>query len=105
MDDLIKRQTILDAIDEIETEIANGLGFQYEKWKSYFSEIDSDGIKWFTLSEREPEWFSHVLVTVKSEDEIFVSSDDYYSYGFDDWKDDVIAWAEAPGPYGGDENE
>lgn len=41
MNDLISRQDTIDAIDEIETEVADGLGFQYEKWREYFSELPS----------------------------------------------------------------
>ena len=41
MNDLISRQDAIDAIDEIETEVADGLGFQYEKWREYFSEMPS----------------------------------------------------------------
>ncbi len=39
--DLISRQTILDALDEIESEVADGDGFQYEKWRKYFGELPS----------------------------------------------------------------
>lgn len=41
MDDIISRQAAIDVIDEIETEVANGLGFQYEKWRKHFSEMPS----------------------------------------------------------------
>ena len=32
-DDLISRKAVLDALDEIESEVADGYGFQYEKWR------------------------------------------------------------------------
>ena len=58
--------------------------------------------EWIPVSERLPEENSHVLVSVKGEPD-FVATDDYYSYGFDDWKDDVTAWMPAPEPYKGGE--
>lgn len=39
MEDLVKRQTILDALDEIESEVADGEGFRYEKWRQYFCNL------------------------------------------------------------------
>lgn len=41
MKDLIEREIILDALDEIESEVADGDGFQYEKWRQYFCELPS----------------------------------------------------------------
>ena len=37
--DVISRQTILDALDEIESEVADGEGFLYEKWREYFCDL------------------------------------------------------------------
>lgn len=37
--DCIYRQDAIDAIDEIESEVADGYGFQYEKWREYFTEL------------------------------------------------------------------
>lgn len=42
MVDAISRQVVLDALDEIETEIAEGRGFQYSKWRRYFLELPSE---------------------------------------------------------------
>ena len=39
MDDLISRQDAIDAIDDIESEVADGFGFQYEKWRKHFAEL------------------------------------------------------------------
>ena len=39
--DSIGRQEVLDAIDEIEKEVADGEGFQYEKWRKYFCDLPS----------------------------------------------------------------
>lgn len=41
MDDLISRQAVLDAIEEIESEVVDGDGFQYEKWRHFFCELPS----------------------------------------------------------------
>jgi hypothetical protein len=39
MSDTISRQAAIFAIDEIESEIAEGRGFEYEKWRKYFCDI------------------------------------------------------------------
>ena len=39
MSDLIDRQAAIDAIDDIESEVADGFGFQYEKWRKHFAEL------------------------------------------------------------------
>jgi len=41
MDDLISRQAAIDALDEIESEVADGYGYQYPKWRKYFCELPS----------------------------------------------------------------
>lgn len=40
-ENLIRREDALDAIDEIESEVADGDGFQCEKWRQYFCELPS----------------------------------------------------------------
>ena len=37
--DCISRQQAIDALDDIESEVADGGGFQYEKWRKYFCEL------------------------------------------------------------------
>ena len=37
--DTISRAKAIDAIDEIESEIAEGFGFDYEKWRKYFCDL------------------------------------------------------------------
>ena len=37
--DTISRQAAIDAIDEIEAEVAEGFGFEYEKWRKYFCDL------------------------------------------------------------------
>ena len=41
MNDLISRQAAIDAIDDIESEVSDGYGFQYEKWRKHFCEMPS----------------------------------------------------------------
>ncbi len=41
MDDSISRRSAIDALDEIESEVADGYGYQYEKWRKYFCELPS----------------------------------------------------------------
>ncbi len=41
MNELINRQAVLKALDEIAWEIKDGNGFQYEKWEEYFTELPS----------------------------------------------------------------
>lgn len=38
-DDCVSRQVAIDALDEIESEIAEGFGFEYEKWRKYFCDL------------------------------------------------------------------
>ena len=39
--DMVSRQAAVDALDEIESEVADGYGYQYEKWRKYFCELPS----------------------------------------------------------------
>ena len=41
MEDTIYRQQAIDALDEIEAEVADGYGYQYEKWRKYFCGLPS----------------------------------------------------------------
>lgn len=50
---------------------------------------------WIPCKEKLPSENGHYLVSCKDG---FVSSDDYFSYGWDDY-DDVIAWMPLPKPY------
>ena len=38
-EDCISRRVAIEAIDDIESEVADGFGFQYEKWREYFCEL------------------------------------------------------------------
>ncbi len=39
MSDLIDRGIVLDALDKIEEEVADGYGYMYEKWRKYIAEM------------------------------------------------------------------
>lgn len=39
--DCISREQAIDALDEIEAEVADGYGYQYAKWREYFVEMPS----------------------------------------------------------------
>lgn len=41
MKDTIYRQDAIDALDEIENEVVDGLGFQYDKWRQVFEKMPS----------------------------------------------------------------
>ena len=59
--------------------------------------------QWIPVTEELPKENTHVIVSVMDEGKLFVTTDDYFCYGFDDWKDDVVAWMKTPEPYkGGD---
>lgn len=40
-EDCISRRVVIEAMDDIESEVADGFGFQYEKWRKYFCELPS----------------------------------------------------------------
>ena len=42
MIEYVKKETILAALVQMESEVADGYGFQYEKWREYFSELSAD---------------------------------------------------------------
>lgn len=39
MDDLVSRKAAIDALDTIESEVADGEGFRYAKWREYFCDL------------------------------------------------------------------
>ena len=58
MSDLIDRQAAIDALDEIEAEVADGYGYQYAKWREYFAKMqsaqlapDQNGDLWITVPD------------------------------------------------------
>lgn len=56
-------------------------------------------INWIPYKEKEPEEGKRYLVTVRYKGNLIVDIDDYFVYGFDDWGNAVMAWAELPEPY------
>ena len=70
----------------------------------YFMEM-GDAQQWIPCSERLPEENSRCLVTVNWRDHVYVDIDDYYCYGWDDYKDAVLAWCELPEPWKGERND
>lgn len=68
--DVISKQTILDALDEIESEVADGEGFLYEKWREYFCDLPP--------AQPEPaiplQWIEAEIEWLKSLDKAFATS-------------------------------
>lgn len=56
-------------------------------------------IEWIPCSERLPEKYGEYLITTTYLNEPYVTTDEYFSYGWDDWGRDVVAWAERPKPW------
>lgn len=108
MDDLISRQVIIDAIDEIESEVEDGDGFQYEKWRQYFCELPSAEPRWIPVTERLPEDEVNVFVTddagglATTEIDCMFTREDT---GEREWltSQRVTAWMPRPKPYKGGE--
>lgn len=99
-DVLISRQSAIDAIDEIDSEVADGYGFQYEKWRQYFCDLPSAEPKWIPVMERLPEYGIDVLtVDGYGEYEInhIIDDDEWY------WEP-VTAWMPLP-KWKGESNE
>lgn len=61
-------------------------------------------IEWIPCSERLPEKYGEYLVTAIYIDKPYVTTDEYFSYGWDDWEE-VIAWAERPKPWKGADDD
>jgi hypothetical protein len=53
--DCISRQAAIDAMDDIESEVADGFGFQYEKWRKHFAELPPAEPHWIPVTERLPD--------------------------------------------------
>lgn len=116
-EDCISRQVVIEAINDIESEVADGFGFQYEKWREYFCELPavqpdhvadvSKKVGWIPCSERLPEKMGYYLTS----NEYKVVHEDYY-WGngcFEKAKKyqcEVVAWMPMPiQPYYGGNGE
>lgn len=55
--------------------------------------------KWIPCSERLPDDGEEYLVTVQCDGHSIVDIDQCFSYGWDDYGADVIAWMPLPKPY------
>jgi len=67
-DDTISRQAAIDALDEIESEVADGYGYQYPKWRKYFCELPSAQPEPLTLrvdSELTKEEYDKLMQDIK----------------------------------------
>lgn len=56
--------------------------------------------QWMSYPANEPKK-GRYFVTVRYNGNLIVDIDDYFAYGWDDWHDAVVAWAELPNPYKG----
>lgn len=70
-EDCISRRVAIEAIDDIESEVADGFGFQYEKWREYFCELPA--------VETEPKWIS--CKEKMPEEDLWTGASQQYSYG------------------------
>ena len=103
MDDLISRQAVIDAIDEIESEVVDGCGYQYEKWRQFFCDLPAAGCMWIPVSERLPENDDHVLCTTVKKEGTAQVVRGYYDPAYRRWvsgmNSNVIAWMSMPEPW------
>ena len=98
--DTINRQDVLKLIRTLPSEEGMTKGLLETSVKQLPS-AERKG-EWIPCSERLPEERSRYLVTVNWRDHVYVDIDDYYCYGWDDYKDAVLAWCELPEPWRGD---
>ena len=77
----------------------NGYSDAYDK-EFIISEIEAQPTieafkaRWVPVTERLPEKLGYYIITVRFHGETFITADDYFSYGWDDWGDYVLAWLE-----------
>lgn len=67
------------------------------------SEVPKIENRWIPVTERLPEIDEECLVTIKGNYKPYMSIDQYFAYGWDDYGDDVVAWMPLPEPWKGDE--
>lgn len=100
MSDLIRRTDAIKAVEE-------GMCTFYDCYAiEKLKEVPTvEPIEWIPCSERLPEKYGEYLITTTYLDEPYVTTDEYFSYGWDDWGRDVVAWAETPKPWKGKNDE
>lgn len=104
MSDLIRRSDVIKAIEDLPNAY-NGWSDAYDKACiiGTLEEVPTiEPIEWIPCSERLPEKHGEYLITTTYLDEPYVTTDEYFSYGWDDWGRDVVAWAERPKPWKGE---
>ena len=65
----------------------------------YYDEHHAQILSWTPCSERLPDDGEEYLVTVQCDGHSIVDIDQCFSYGWDDYGADVIAWMPLPTPY------
>ena len=88
----LNHKTDADIIEKLQS-VDNKQGYIKELIRADMSD------EWIPCSERLPEEYGEYLITVMYNDEPYVTTDDYFSYGWDDWREDVIAWKNKPKAY------
>ena len=53
MSDKIRRDLVIDMLDEIKYEITEGKGFQYDKWCDYINHIKEETGEWIYESVKK----------------------------------------------------
>lgn len=113
-DNSISRQAAIKAIDEIESEVVDGDGFQYEKWRQYFCELPSAQPRWIPCSERLPEpneieenGCLRYYLTQNEYGDMMVCSWNGFKweqiYQLESTDEEVVAWMPLPKPWKGEE--
>ena len=110
MDDLINRQAAIKAIDEIESEVVDGDGFQYKKWRQYFYDLPSaePEQRWIPCSERLPDFGIPVLLNERfsyAVGYLLKTTEGKYEWGVNGWYNDLedwSAWMPLPIPWKGE---
>ena len=83
----------------------SGCWIRYKMFENAIDEAPTiEPIEWIPCSERLPEKYGEYLITATYIDKPYVTTDEYFSYGWDDWEE-VTAWAERPKPWKGKNDE
>lgn len=94
----LNKNTDADIIEKLDS-VPNKQGYIKELIRADIAD------EWIPCSERFPEEYGEYLITVIYNDEPYVTTDDYFSYGWDDWREGVIAWKSKPKAYEGGDAE